>query len=50
MINFRFHIVSLTAVFLALGIGLMLGTTFLDTATVDSLRERQEELEAASVQ
>jgi hypothetical protein len=45
MINFRYHIVSLTAVFLALGIGLMLGTTFLDTATVDSLRERQEELE-----
>jgi Copper transport outer membrane protein, MctB len=46
MINFRFHIVSLTAVLLALGIGLMLGTTFLDQATVDALRERQETLEA----
>jgi biopolymer transport protein ExbD len=46
MINFRFHIVSLTAVLLALGIGLMLGTTFLDQATVDALRDRQKALEA----
>lgn len=46
MINFRFHIVSLTAVLLALGIGLMLGTTFLDTATVDALRDRQDDLES----
>lgn len=45
MINFRFHIVSLTAVMLALGIGLVLGTTFLDQATVDVLRERQQALE-----
>ena len=45
MINFRFHIVSLTAVLLALGIGLMLGTTFLDTATVDYLRTQIEGLE-----
>jgi hypothetical protein len=45
MINFRYHIVSLTAVLLALGIGLMLGTTFLDQATVDALRDRQAELE-----
>lgn len=40
MINFRFHIVSLTAVLLALGIGLVLGTTFLDEATISGL-ERQ---------
>jgi hypothetical protein len=45
MINFRFHIVSLTAVLLALGIGLMLGTTFLDTATVDYLNRQLEDLE-----
>jgi hypothetical protein len=45
MINFRFHIVSLTAVLLALGIGLVLGTTFLDQATVDVLRDRQDSLE-----
>ncbi len=36
MINLRYHIVSLTAVFLAIGIGLTLGSTFLDRATVDN--------------
>jgi hypothetical protein len=45
MINFRFHIVSLTAVLLALGVGLVLGTTFLDNATVDVLRRQLEDLE-----
>ena len=37
MINFRYHIVSITAVFLALGIGTALGSTFLDRYTVDLL-------------
>jgi hypothetical protein len=37
MINLRYHIVSITAVFLALGIGVALGSTFLDRATVDVL-------------
>jgi hypothetical protein len=45
MINFRFHVVSLTAVLLALGIGLVLGTTFLDDATVDRLERQLVELE-----
>jgi Copper transport outer membrane protein, MctB len=45
MINFRFHIVSLTAVLLALGIGLVLGTTFLDDATVDQLHNQLDGLE-----
>jgi hypothetical protein len=45
MINFRFHIVSLTAVLLALGIGLVLGTTFLDDATVDQLENQLDGLE-----
>jgi hypothetical protein len=45
MINFRFHIVSLTAVLLALGIGLVLGTTFLDDATVDRLERQLDGLE-----
>jgi Copper transport outer membrane protein, MctB len=45
MINFRFHIVSLTAVLLALGIGLVLGTTFLDDATVDQLENQLKRLE-----
>jgi hypothetical protein len=40
MINFRFHIVSLTAVFLAFAIGLVLGTSFLDDAS-ERLLERQ---------
>jgi hypothetical protein len=34
MINIRYHIVSITAVFLALGIGVALGGTFLSKATV----------------
>lgn len=46
MINFRFHIVSLTAVLLALGVGLVLGTTFLDDATVNQLRSQLDGLEA----
>lgn len=37
MINLRYHIVSITAVFLALGIGVALGGTFLDRYTVDVL-------------
>lgn len=37
MINLRYHIVSITAVFLALGIGTALGGTFLDKYTVDVL-------------
>ena len=45
MINFRFHIVSLTAVLLALGIGLVLGTTFLDDATIDGLKGQLDGLE-----
>lgn len=37
MINLRYHIVSLTAVFLALGIGVLLGGTYLDRYTLDQL-------------
>jgi hypothetical protein len=45
MINLRYHIVSLTAVFLAIGIGLTLGSTFLDRATVENLSGQLENLE-----
>jgi hypothetical protein len=45
MINLRYHIVSLTAVFLAVGIGLTLGSTFLDRATVDNLNAQLQGLE-----
>lgn len=40
MINLRYHIVSLTAVFLALAIGVAIGTGFLNKATVDQLRRQ----------
>jgi hypothetical protein len=45
MINLRYHIVSLTAVFLAIGIGLTLGSTFLDRATVENLQGQLQNLE-----
>lgn len=47
MINLRYHIVSLTAVFLAIGIGLTLGSTFLDRATVENLNGQLENLESS---
>jgi copper transport outer membrane protein MctB len=40
VINFRYHVVSLTAVFLALAIGLVVGTTALNGPVADSLRDR----------
>ena len=45
MINFRFHLVSLTAVFLALGIGIAVGASVVDRATVDLLETRLEGVE-----
>ena len=37
MVNFRFHIISLIAVFLALGLGVLMGSTVLDDQIVDRL-------------
>ena len=45
MINIRFHIVSIVAVFLALAIGILTGTTLLDRATIDVLEARQRSLD-----
>jgi len=45
LINLRYHIVSITAVFLALGIGLTLGSTFLDRVTVDNLKGQLDEVQ-----
>lgn len=39
MINFRYHVVSLTAVFLALAIGLVVGTAALNGPVADSLSD-----------
>lgn len=40
MINFRFHIASLIAIFLALALGVVMGSTVIDRAIVDGLRSR----------
>lgn len=45
MINFRFHLVSLVAIFLALGVGVAMGASFVDRATVETLRDRLDQLE-----
>lgn len=48
MINFRYHVVSLTAVFLALVIGIAMGTTVVSKATVDGLRSNLQRAESRS--
>lgn len=54
MINLRYHIVSITAVFLALGIGTALGGTFLDKYTVDvldrNIRSAEERIKATNAE
>src|SRR6476620_7848838 len=37
MINFRFHLVSLVAVFLAMGLGILVGSTVIDQKIVNRL-------------
>ncbi|GGQ86924.1 copper transporter [Couchioplanes azureus] len=44
MINFRYHVVSLTAVFLALAIGLVVGTAALNGPAADLLKDRVDAL------
>jgi len=38
MVNFRYHLVSLTGVFLALALGIILGASVVDSGAVDGLR------------
>jgi hypothetical protein len=45
MVSFRFHLVSLIAVFLALALGIGMGATVIDKATVDSLKRRVDTAE-----
>lgn len=40
MINFRYHLVSLVAVFLALTVGIVMGSTVIDRAIVEGLRQQ----------
>lgn len=44
MINFRYHVVSLTGVFLALAVGLVLGSTVLNGPMLDALESRVDTL------
>jgi hypothetical protein len=44
VINFRYHLVSIVAVFLALGIGIIMGTAVIDRAVVDRLERQQDGL------
>lgn len=50
MINFRYHVVSLTAVFLALAIGLVVGTAALNGPAADALGEQVDALRKANMQ
>jgi hypothetical protein len=45
MVNLRYHIVSLIAVFLALTVGIVMGSTVIDRAIVDSLRDRLDSVD-----
>jgi hypothetical protein len=40
MVSFRYHLVSIIAVFLALAVGIAMGATVIDKATVDLLRSQ----------
>ncbi|HKE64338.1 MAG TPA: copper transporter [Micromonosporaceae bacterium] len=50
MINFRYHVVSLTAVFLALAIGLIVGTAALNGPLSDELKHQVTQLSARNQQ
>ncbi len=44
MINLRYHVVSLVAVFLALTVGIVMGSTVVDKVTVDALNRRVDDV------
>lgn len=46
MINFRFHLVSITAIFLALAAGIAIGAAVVDQGSVNLLRTQIDEVEA----
>ncbi len=50
MISFRYHLVTIVAVFLALGLGVLAGTTVLDQALVDRLERETEDLTQANAE
>jgi hypothetical protein len=48
MINFRFHVVSLIAIFLALALGVVIGAGVIDRGVVDALNTRLDRVESKS--
>lgn len=48
MINFRFHVVSLIAIFLALALGVVIGAGVIDRGVVDTLNTRLDKVESDS--
>jgi Copper transport outer membrane protein, MctB len=48
MINFRFHVVSLIAIFLALALGVVIGAGVIDRGVVDTLNNRLDRVESKS--
>lgn len=46
MIDFRYHIVSIVAVFLALGIGLLMGSGVVGEPLLDNIRDRARDVQA----
>ena len=48
MINFRFHVVSLIAIFLALALGVVIGAGVIDRGVVDALDNRLDSVESKS--
>ena len=48
MINFRFHLVSLIAIFLALALGVVIGAGVIDRGVVDTLNTRLDTVESNS--
>src|SRR5438876_572478 len=45
LISFRYHVVTIVAVFLALGLGVLAGTTVLDQGLVKNLKARTDAAE-----
>ncbi|MGH3648896.1 MAG: copper transporter, partial [Micromonosporaceae bacterium] len=50
MINFRYHVVSLTAVFLALAVGMVLGTAALNGPVTEDLYSEAQSLRKSNGQ
>jgi len=48
MINFRFHVVSLIAIFLALALGVVIGAGVIDRGVVNTLNDRLDSVESKS--